>query len=80
MTVSIYKMMKHLCARYRMRPYSRACCPILQFPALNTKSHAAPPHFLHSFSDSDGNGAKVEQLEPSLVPAVRFCPPKLEPH
>lgn len=41
--VSIYKMMKHLCARYRMRPYSRAYCLILQFPALNTKSHCPPP-------------------------------------
>lgn len=64
-------------------PYAslqQSLLPHSAIPALNTKSHAPPPHFLHSFSDSDGNGAKVEQLEPGLVPAVRFCPPKLEPH
>lgn len=48
--------------------------------AVSCSQHKVPlppaPHFLHSFSDSDDNGAKVEQMEPGLVPAVRFCPPK----
>lgn len=76
MAVSIYKMCQLPNAPLTTELIASFCSFL-----LSAKSPTAPaPHFLHSFSESDSNGAKVEQLEPGLVPAVRFFPPKQESH